>query len=462
MKATSCPPPRESEKCGGWWKNNFMTLCKLKDMNFFGSSIPPQKEKEDLRDLFNYYKSIGIQHIISHQSCGSSDTHCYDLYGDDPSDFRNGYFRCMRKCPEEDEELLIPPHTEANIQDTTWNEPPNLERPEGSLWLVSRTEPVITSDNVQSIIDTNPEKYMWNVLIEDMTHGSIKAWMALYELYKQIIPTSQVLVHCYAGFGRTGTTLLLFHMLKNCDQYKDRIHLPYFGVSNNQNDDQELRSLITNTIKQEVEFYNEQGNPEVRSVILRDSQGGASSKDHMANEVTNLMSDMPSSSSEESSSTTPRSRSSSGMQSSPLDVPLSSGIQSSSEMQSSSGMQSSPGVQSSSFDMLSSSEIPTSLTPTPSSKIPTSLTPTLSSISESSESSEVRDDLLVDLFYSRFVQIILLMAIHLIEGGEEVDQEIRIKPIYVPVKRGEGSWEWMSISYDELCRTFGRSTEHLP
>ena len=276
---------------------------------------------------------------------------------------------------------------------------------------------------------------MWNVLIEDMTHGSIKAWIALYELYKQIIPTSKVLVHCYAGFGRTGTTLLLFHMLKNCDQYKDRIHLPYFGVSNNQNDDQELRSLITNTIKQEVEFYNEQGNPEVRSVILRDSQEGSSSKDHMANEVVNLMSDM---------------QSSSEMQPSSLDVQLSS------------GMQSSSGMQPSSFDMLSSSEIPTSLTPTPSSKIPTSLTPTLSSISESSESSEVRDDLLVDLFYSRFVQIILLMAIHLIEGGEEVDQEIRIKPIYVPVKRGEGSWEWMSISYDELCRTFGRSTEHLP
>ena len=76
MKAIPCPPPGELKNCGGWWKIDFMTLCKLKDMNIFGSSIPPQKKKEDLKDAIKlaleHDNTVLIEQFIdgTEVSCG--------------------------------------------------------------------------------------------------------------------------------------------------------------------------------------------------------------------------------------------------------------------------------------------------------------------------------------------------------------------------------------------------------
>ena len=67
---------------------------------------------------------------------------------------------------------------------------------------------------------------LWNIHINDMTPGSVQDWINLYKLYRYYQDKSPeeedhpgALVHCLAGFGRTGTTLLLFSLLNKCDYY---------------------------------------------------------------------------------------------------------------------------------------------------------------------------------------------------------------------------------------------------
>ena len=58
---------------------------------------------------------------------------------------------------------------------------------------------------------------LWNIHINEMTPGSVQDWINLYKLYRYYQDKSPeeedhpgALVHCLAGFGRTGTTLLFF------------------------------------------------------------------------------------------------------------------------------------------------------------------------------------------------------------------------------------------------------------
>ena len=82
----------------------------------------------------------------------------------------------------------------------------------------------ITFDKMKTIADSDKEEgVLWNIHINDMTQGSVDNWITLYKLYKYIREEGgegqNTLIHCLAGFGRTGTTLLLFSLLNDYDEY---------------------------------------------------------------------------------------------------------------------------------------------------------------------------------------------------------------------------------------------------
>lgn len=183
------------------WYPLAQTLFTVKnDRELYGSSIPSNNPTALIETLKFYMFNLGIKQLVSIQSCEiwdkqhnkfmNSDEQTL-IYDNNPNNWNN--YRCTK---EYDKDRPI------NAEEMTWE-------------LLNKTSGKY--DN-----DIN----YYAIPIQDMTAGNIVEWINFSKIKKNI-PT---LVHCFAGFGRTGA-FLLFDSLNTNDFY-NRCQLPWLGYDN--------------------------------------------------------------------------------------------------------------------------------------------------------------------------------------------------------------------------------------
>jgi hypothetical protein len=146
------------------------TLVKTRGLNLYGTSLPLW-DRFSMENIFRFYLfRKGIKRVISLQGCGSVDQ---------PPPLNNV------------EDVCEP---DIMLENTVFNDTKGFH-------------PVTLNDpRVEIIYHT----------IQDMEPGSIIVWVNLTRYYMDSCD-EMTLVHCYAGFGRTGSVLLYYLMEKHED-----------------------------------------------------------------------------------------------------------------------------------------------------------------------------------------------------------------------------------------------------
>lgn len=150
-------------------RNPWVTLIRLKDTYLYSSSIPDENVYNCLATLKFYMYVKGIKRIISLQGCGINDGHFMH--------------NCRGYIPEEIA------RKNQNYEADIWN---GLK----SMSLVHKDDFLIEFVNHK---------------ITDMLAGRLTTWLALYN-YDYCNQNQPTLIHCLAGFGRTGSILLLVYL----------------------------------------------------------------------------------------------------------------------------------------------------------------------------------------------------------------------------------------------------------
>jgi hypothetical protein len=144
------------------------TLVRVQGLNLFGTSLPHWNQAQ-MENIFRFYLfRKGIKRVISLQGCGSLDQ---------PPPWNN-----VQSCGSGFDLML---------EDRVFHETKNMS-------------PVTQHDpHVEIVYHT----------IADMAAGSIVTWAGLTQHYVDACD-EMTIVHCYAGFGRSGSVLLYFILNK--------------------------------------------------------------------------------------------------------------------------------------------------------------------------------------------------------------------------------------------------------
>ena len=89
-------------------------------------------------------------------------------------------------------------------------------------------------DTVKAVNPSFNSKY-YNVGYKDMRAGKLPAWETISTIKDTKIPLNSIVIHCFAGAGRTGSVmlyLLLRDSIKNEESFKKRFTILHFGCKN--------------------------------------------------------------------------------------------------------------------------------------------------------------------------------------------------------------------------------------
>jgi hypothetical protein len=165
------------------------TLVKINNLHVYGSSIPHEDVYNCMATLKFYMHVKNIKRIISLHACdiATNADHCNGtLYPD----------------------KTIDQHYESRV----WN----------------------ALKDMSKLHNEDPYIEFVNHYIQDMTAGTLTEWSALYN-YNYANPNQITLIHCAAGFGRTGSILFLIWLnskYENNHRSMNEIWDPFLGFPN--------------------------------------------------------------------------------------------------------------------------------------------------------------------------------------------------------------------------------------
>ena len=196
IKGGAASDYREVFKTPSWQYGNrqWSTLVKINGLEVYGSSIPHENIYKCLATFQFYMHVKNIKRIISLQGCDVEDGH----------------------LPENCDGHLPP--------DTTID-----KKYESRIWNALKKVSLLHSE------DTNIE--FVNHKIVDMQAGNLTEWLALYK-YDYTDPKQITLIHCLAGFGRSGSILFLIWLRYYYEKKRDdpdiieNISKPHLGYNN--------------------------------------------------------------------------------------------------------------------------------------------------------------------------------------------------------------------------------------
>ena len=114
----------------------------------------------------------------------------------------------------------------------------------------------IAKDTVKAIDPSFNSKYYKVVGYKDMRAGKLYAWETISTIKNTKIQSNSIVIHCFAGAGRTGSVmlyLLLRDSIKNEESFKKRFTILHFGCKNINEFIKSCIKIFTN-ITSEVSF----------------------------------------------------------------------------------------------------------------------------------------------------------------------------------------------------------------
>ena len=114
----------------------------------------------------------------------------------------------------------------------------------------------IAKDTVKAIDPSFNSKYYKVVGYKDMRAGKLYAWETISTIKDTKIQSNSIVIHCFAGAGRTGSVmlfLLLRDSIKNEESFKKRFTILHFGCKNINEFIKSCIKIFTN-ITSEVSF----------------------------------------------------------------------------------------------------------------------------------------------------------------------------------------------------------------
>jgi len=210
-----------------WQSGNrqWATLVKIDGLQVYGSSIPDENIHKCLATFTFYMNVKNIKRIISLQGCDVED-------GDFPD-----------SC-----EGHLPPDSRTD------------KKYESRIWNALKEVSLLHSQ------DTNIE--FVNHKIVDMQAGNLTEWLALYK-YDYTDPKQITLIHCLAGFGRTGSILFLIWLKQYYKSNPDpditeNVSKPYLGYTNGSI----MITTLTTLFNRDLFLDNDTNNGECQKRII--------------------------------------------------------------------------------------------------------------------------------------------------------------------------------------------------
>lgn len=180
-------PPTESPRRQPQWRNclsgSCSTIVRIPGIYLYGTSLPIWNQQE-MENIFRFYLfRKDINRVISLQACAT------------PQGATLHHNTCLPNNNLENYTFYI----QKSLSSTTNNDA-----------------------NVQFI----------DIFIEDMTPGTLLAWRDLTS-YRFNTPRDKTIIHCLAGFGRTGS-ILLFYSMYYGSSISDTLLNRFFSNNNSQ------------------------------------------------------------------------------------------------------------------------------------------------------------------------------------------------------------------------------------
>ena len=180
------------------WRSNFSTLVRVTGLNLYGTSLPIWNQR-DMENIFRFYLfRKDINRVISLHACATPDGAAAHPSCNAPNN---------------------------HLENTVFNQQKDMSP-------ITRTDPTV------QFID---------IFIRDMRPGTILAWAQLSN-YRFSNPDEKSVIHCYAGFGRTGSALLFFILYYKTNIF-DIVLNPYFNQINSAGMYDYIRTLMMQNIE---------------------------------------------------------------------------------------------------------------------------------------------------------------------------------------------------------------------